>query len=310
MPAGAPDGGCGKCHRRQPDFGFWTGFQCVWRRAAFGRGIIGRLAPAPPDATRIDLLLQFILAVAAEQDEFRDRELGPIHLLKYVYLADVAFAERNDGSTYTGTPWQFHHFGPWSVEVFNRIEPALNAIGVEPKRIPSRFTDDAVRFGLSPSDAAGVRARGERVLPSVVQFPVSRAIQQFGSDTASLLRAVYLTAPMLNAAPEEKLDFVTTGRERPAAYVSPPETATSKSQQKLRHSRLAEIRAEVQARLASAKQQRLGTPQQAPRYDDVFREGVQWLDRLAGEPVPEGEGRLSLAADVWKSETRREPEIP
>jgi hypothetical protein len=268
------------------------------------------LAPAPPDPARIDLLLQFIVAVAAEQDEFRDRELGPIHLLKYVYLADVAFAERNDGSTYTGTPWQFHHFGPWSLEVLNRIEPALNSIGVEAKRIPSRFTDDAIRFGLSPSDAADVRARSDRALPSAVQFPVSHAIQQFGSDTASLLRAVYLTAPMLNAAPEEKLDFGTTVRERPVAYLSPPETPTSKSQQKLRQRRLAEIRAEVQARLASAKQQRLGTPQLAPRYDEVFSEGVQWLDRLAGEPVTEGEGRLSVADDVWKSETRREPEIP
>jgi len=267
------------------------------------------LALAPPDATRIDLLLQYIVAVAAEQDEFRDRELGPIHLLKYVYLADVAFAERNQGSTYTGTRWQFHHFGPWSVEVLNRIEPALHSIGVEPKRIPSRFTDDAVRYGLHPSDAARVRARGDRELPSTVQFSLSRAIHEFGSDTASLLRAVYLTPPMLNAAPEEKLDFVTAVRERPAEYVALADTSTSKSQQKLRQRRLAEIRAEVQARLMSVKEG-LGATQQAPRYDEVFSEGVKWLDRLAGEAVPEREGRLSVADDVWKSETRRDPEIP
>ena len=36
------------------------------------------------DHVRVDTLTQFILAVAAEQDEFRDRELGPIHLVKYV----------------------------------------------------------------------------------------------------------------------------------------------------------------------------------------------------------------------------------
>jgi hypothetical protein len=247
--------------------------------------------------------------LAAEQDGLRDRELGPIHLLKYVYLADVSFAERNDGKTYTGTRWQFHHFGPWSVEVLNRVEPALHSIGVEPKKIPSRFTDDAVRYGLHPSDAARVRSRGDRELPSTVQFPVTRAIHEFGSDTASLLRAVYLTAPMLNAAPEEKLDFVTAFRERPVAYAAAPDRATSKSQQKLRQRRLAEVRAEVQARLVSVKNG-TGAPQQAPRYDEVFSEGVQWLDRLAGEAIPEREGRLSVADDVWKSETRREPEIP
>jgi hypothetical protein len=272
-------------------------------------GIIDSLAPAPPDATRIDLLLQFIVAVAAEQDGFRDREFGPIHLLKYVYLADVAFAERHDGNTYTGTAWQFHHFGPWSVEVFNRIEPALSTIGVEPKRIPSRFTDDAVRYGLPVSEAARVRSRGDSQLPSAVQFSITRAVHQFGSDTGSLLRAVYLTAPMLNAAPEERLDFATAVRERPPAYATASDTVASKSQQKLRQRRLAEIRAEVQSRLASVKQSRR-VLEQAPRYDEVFREGVEWLDRLAGEAVPEAQGRLSVADDVWKSETRREPEVP
>ena len=212
-----------------------------------------------------------------------------------MYLADVAFAERHGGETYTGTIWRFHHFGPWSGDVFNRIEPALGSIGVEPKRVPSRFTDDAIRFRVSRSEAADVRVRGERVLPSAVQSSVSHAIQQFGTDTASLLRAVYLTAPMLNAAPEEKLDFVMTVRERPAAYATSPQIAATGSQQKTRQRRLAQARAEVQARLASARQQRLRSPQKAPRYDDVFIEGVQWLDRLAGEAVPEKEGRLDFS---------------
>jgi hypothetical protein len=267
------------------------------------------LAPAPSDATRVDLLLQFIVAVAAEQDDFRDRELGPIHLLKYVYLADVAFAERHGGETYTGAAWQFHHFGPWSLQVFNRIEPALNVVGIEPKRIPSRFSDDAVRYSLRPSDAAQIRGRAERELPSAVQFPVSHAIHEFGSDTGSLLRSVYLTAPMLNASPEEQLDFATIVRETPIAYSPSAETALSKSQKKSRQRRLAEVRAEVQARLAS-REQATGVGQPAPRYDEVFSAGVQWLDSLAGEAVPEREGRLSVADDVWKSEMRREPDIP
>lgn len=267
------------------------------------------LVPATSNASRIDLILQFIVAVAAEQDEFRDRELGPIHLIKYVYLADLAFAERNEGHTYTGTTWQFHHFGPWSLQVLERIEPALSALGVQPKRIPSKLTDDAMRYGLRRDDAQHVRSNAERVLPSAVQFPVSRAIHDYGSDTGSLLRAVYLTAPMLNASPEEQLDFTTLVRETPAVNIGAIEAALSKSQQKNRQRRLAEIRAEVQARLASRQNASTGG-QLSPRYDDVFAEGVQWLDSLAGERVHERQGRLSVANDIWKSETRREPEIP
>ena len=47
---------------------------------------------------RVDLLLKFIIA-AAGQEDYGDREVGPIHLIKYVYLADLAFAEKYDGET-------------------------------------------------------------------------------------------------------------------------------------------------------------------------------------------------------------------
>ena len=40
------------------------------------------------DTAKVDLLIQFALAVAAEEDALAERELGPIHLIKYVYLAD------------------------------------------------------------------------------------------------------------------------------------------------------------------------------------------------------------------------------
>ena len=67
--------------------------------------------------SHIDLLLQYALLVAGEEDEHTDRQLGPIHLIKYVYLSDLAFAERNDGKTFTGVNWQFYKFGPWSQAV-------------------------------------------------------------------------------------------------------------------------------------------------------------------------------------------------
>ena len=267
------------------------------------------LATSQLDHVRVDALMQFILAVAAEEDEFRDRELGPIHLVKYVYLADLAFAVKNAGETFTGAAWQFHDFGPWDAGVFARIEPALGAVGAEPKRIPSRHADDFVRYRLGQEQAQRIRCEAERALPSVIIFRVSSAVHEFGSDTPSLLRAVYQTPPMLNAAPEEVLDLRTAVRETKAEYEVHAEKALTKSQRRDRQRRLNEIRAEVQARLASQAQVPIAE-QPAPRYDEVFAAGVQWLDSLAGEPVPVGDGELAIAPDVWKSEARREPDIP
>jgi hypothetical protein len=272
-------------------------------------GIISRLAPASPDAARIDLLLQFILAVAAEQDDFKDRELGSIHLLKYAYLADVAHAERRDGETFTGAPWRFHHFGPWATEVFDRIEPALIGIGAEAKRVRSLIGDDFVRYRLATADAQRVRDRVGESLPPPVQFAVERAVHEFGQDTASLLHSVYRTDPMVSAAPEDTLDFNVVVRETAPDYVVETRSPEPAQGKKARTRRLNAIRAEVQARLAKASVQSSGV-MTTPRYDDVFAAGVQWLDRLAGEPVPETGGNLSIGADIWKSDTRREPDIP
>jgi len=260
------------------------------------------------DPARVDALLQFILAVAACEDEPRDRELGPIHLLKYAFLADLAHAERYAGQTYTGVPWRFHHFGPWSAEVFERIEPALLAIGAEAKHISSRYADDFTRYRLGRSDAERVRTASEGVLPLTTQSRVAFAVHEFGSDTASLLRAVYLSQPMVNAAPEEILDFAAAVRET-SPQRGPAEQGSSSRTRRERRRRVEEIRAEVQKRLAVRAA--VGAAlEPAPRYDEVFAEGVEWLDRLAGDTVPSITGDLTIADDIWKSRTRRDPDVP
>lgn len=260
------------------------------------------------DPARVDALLQFILGVAACEDDYRDRELGPIHLIKYVYLADLAHAEGHDGETFTGAPWRFYHFGPWSSEVFERIEPALNSVSVHSKRIPSRYADDFVRYSLDRPDAERVRSRFEGSLPMAVQSRIASAVHEFGSDTASLLRAVYLTKPMVNAAPEESLDFATVVREPKVEYVAESKTMTSR-QRRERKAHIEQIRAEVQKRL-SAKVAPARSAAPAPRYDDVFQNGVEWLDRLAGDGVPEASGELNVASDIWKSDARRKADVP
>ena len=86
----------------------------------------------PFDPSRVDLLLQYALLVAGEEDEYIDRQLGPIHLIKYVYLADLAYARHNEGKTFTGIDWQ------WIVSRYNNgsearpAEPALYLLRLEP----------------------------------------------------------------------------------------------------------------------------------------------------------------------------------
>ena len=41
----------------------------------------------------VHLLLKYILLAAGQEDP-GNRELGPIHLIKYVYLADLIFPEK------------------------------------------------------------------------------------------------------------------------------------------------------------------------------------------------------------------------
>jgi len=91
-------------------------------------------------SSKIDLLIQYAILIAGQEDDYLDRQLGPIHLIKYVYLADLAQAERNCGETFTGIAWQFYKFGPWSQAVNERIEPALAAIGANKNHFPVTLT--------------------------------------------------------------------------------------------------------------------------------------------------------------------------
>lgn len=86
------------------------------------------------DTHRVHLIYQYSLSIAAQNDDWQERELGPIHLVKYLYLADLAYASAHGGETYTGIPWRFHKFGLWAECAFFEIDPALTAIKAEKKK--------------------------------------------------------------------------------------------------------------------------------------------------------------------------------
>ncbi len=152
------------------------------------------------DLQKVDLLIQCALLMAGEEDDYHDGELGPIHLLKYVYLADLAHAEGNQGQTYTGTPWKFHTFGPWSVEVHNRIEPALIHINATKNTLESEYEEEGEWYRWRLRDERKLEEI-EYQLPLVVSSAIRHCVHQFGKDAPSLLDHVYRTPPMLSAHP-------------------------------------------------------------------------------------------------------------
>lgn len=262
------------------------------------------------DVSKIDKVIQFALALAGQEDDFKDRSLGPIHLVKYVYLADLIYAERK-GDTFTGVEWKFHNFGPWSLEVFSRIDPALAAIGAERKALPSSFSDDDY-YRYSLNRETDPESFGKD-LPIVISGRIKQLVHLFTADTPTLLNHVYLTKPMLSAAPGESLDFSLV-YETSSKDVAEQETdfpSLSNKAQKRRTQGVNAVKAMVRERLAEKLQQKKIAPRgyTPPRYDEVYKEGQYWLESLAGEPVKEFKGEVKFSSEIWKSRFRHDPDL-
>ncbi len=262
----------------------------------------------PTDIQKIDQLIQFSLLVAGEEDDYTLRELGPIHLIKYVYLADLAFAERNSGNTFTGVDWQFFKFGPWSQLVHQRIDPALTAISADKKVFESQYEGKEDWYRWQCTDEYR-RGSVERKLPIVVISNLKRFIHKFGKDTPALLDHVYLTKPMLNAAPMEFLDFSVGVMEKDRLENTKTKISglSGKKVKQLKERMLA-LRAKNITKTKSKP--KLVNPVSSPRYDEVYEAGVKWLDEIAGRRPPEGKVTVNFSDEVWKSSARKGDEVP
>jgi len=260
------------------------------------------------DTEKIDFLLQYVLVVAG-QDTGWDREIGMIHLIKYVYLADLAYAENHNGQLYTGIPWRFYHFGPWAEEVYQRIEPALMAIGAEKKIIPNpRDEKDVIRW-IKSDDELFDRLGNQ--LDLIVMGCIQKDVRRFGSDTPELLDFVYRTRPMVNAAPGEYLDFNILRSEAVSEDRVQPGIASKEltvRQKKKRKSALSDLKKRINARLDEKLKQRIvcAAP---PRYDEVFSSGIEWLNSSSEEPLDSGEYMAVISDEMWKSKARYDPDI-
>jgi hypothetical protein len=260
---------------------------------------------------KVSLIIQYSLLVAGQEEDYRDRDLRPIHLIKYVYLADLEFAKNHDGETYTGINWQFYNFGPYANEAYLQIEPAALAIHAIKKTFPSDFQEQQewCCYSLDVEDDDTLLREIDMKLPVTITSALQRHIHSNTNSTADLLRYVYNTQPMRNAAPLEYLDFSCVAQvaiEKDEEHTPYLQTLTKKKQLDKKR-RLKELKAQIAGRKQENKswQENLVKPPHEPRYDEVFEEGVRWLDSLAGEPFQEEQIEVVFDKAIWQSPTRR-----
>ena len=261
------------------------------------------------NTTNVDNIIQFALLSAGQEDDYMSQQLGPIHIIKYVYIADLAYASRNQGNTFTEIDWKFHNFGPWSFELHERIEPALCAINASKQSFPSDYQDqkDWIRWKLD-DDSLFDSLRS--LLPVTVTSSVKSAVHKFGNATPDLLDFIYSTKPMCHVAPGEYLDFsILNIPERPTSTVSiKKKTARQKKMQK---QALADLRERNKLKLENRRLRRdLAILPPAIVYDEIYTDGLQWLDNLAGEPIKQANFDVSFSDLVWKSSTRNLNDLP
>lgn len=265
------------------------------------------------DISRVDLIIQYALVLASQQEEWTDRDLGPIHFIKYVYLADLAFAKSKHKS-FTGVNWVFHHFGPWSNDVHQRIDTALYSIGADKKIIPSNYNNsDFYRWRIPQEGNVG--DLGKKI-PISIYAELDNSIRKFGNDTPSLLHYVYQTPPMLSAAPGEKLDlFVGLDEETKRSFDVKNSQAEiqeqiSNNEKRRRKLRVKELKAQINQKISERiKQKDRARKECKLEYDKEFVRGVEWLDSLAGQPIEEAEGIVEIDPSMWKSEARRDRDV-
>lgn len=263
------------------------------------------------DTSRVQSLIKYILAEASQDEDWKLRELGPIHIIKYVYLADMYYAMRNDGKTYTGIEWQFYNFGPWSLELYNEIPNAVKIIGANFRTFESKYAKDGVRLSLTgehlPEDYYEDAVKN---IPFGIMSALKRDICNFGPATNDLLHYVYVTPPMTNARPGEGLDFkhVILPKEIPTKTEesSPKLTVRAKKKRKLR---ILDVRKRIAER-REEKKKRMIRPA-PPRYDEIFFQGTSELSQeVELAPLENHEGVLQVNPNVWGSDWRKDIDLP
>jgi hypothetical protein len=251
----------------------------------------------------VENLIKYVVMTAGEEDSFYERSLGPIHILKYLYLADYFYAMRFEGSTFTGVEWKFHNFGPWSLSTFQMIEPTLLGAGATHNQYSSKFgEEDAVRWCLINKD---LLAQIKQKIPPAITRKLNICIRKFKKDTEELLNFVYNTKPMRCAAPREELEF---SHLTPSEVVNSDTALRMDSLSKKRIGKLKERLSSLKDKQKAGLFKKVDLPQlrTTPRYDEVFEAGLAAFQESDLDSDISKRHKAYFLEDIWKSPTRTE----
>jgi hypothetical protein len=112
---------------------------------------------------------------------------------------------------------------------------------------------------------------------------------------------------MLRAAPGEYLVFEPEEAPPITPAAATPELPSAKARRH-RTEVIERLRQEVRRRL-EARLARPALSVRPPRYDEVFFNGVRWLDEQAGGSIEPFEGEAVFSPDIWKSPGRSDPDV-
>ncbi len=141
--------------------------------------------------------------------------LSTLALVKYLYLADLFYAEETGGKTLTGLPWIFYHYGPYCTESYRVIDDALTHGFINAKNYQSKYEEGEEYKWYSSVDEEEPKID----MPIHVWASLSKAIAQF-EDIRDLMNFVYFeTAPMQHAKERQQLDFSTAKKNTPETPV-------------------------------------------------------------------------------------------
>lgn len=259
-------------------------------------------------------LVRFALAAAARLDQRVD--LGPIHLMKLLFLADWAYAQKHGGETFTDIAWRFHHFGPYCDGVAAELERAVPTFGaIDRSFFGVKSSREVKRWAAEKDEATDELFFDlERILPPEVASAVKRTVETHGGDTYPLLHQVYGTLPMRCSAPGELIDFRLAVREmlseqeescpdQPLVVLRPIDPSLSTTQRKRREKAFESLKQRMRDAL-SRSDDAGDLVQIDPLEDEVFDQGMAWLEPQDDRIHPFA-GTLNIHPNVWHSRTRR-----
>ncbi len=133
-----------------------------------------------------------------------------------------------------------------------------------------------------------------------VEAELPTIITRNKNNLSTLLDDVYNTQPMLCGKPGNPLDFQVVARENKTTYqtapVLPEAPVKAISKKKMDAAR---------KKVADLFEQRKSRTKEVPVYDQIYHDGMKWLDSLQGEGVSPGEIQIQIPDEFWDSSFRK-----